>query len=294
MKTWFKVLRPGTLLLALAVFFICIALANGTILVKTLLLSTIILLQLVSNIANDIGDYKKGTDINAQRTDRALVSGKISYKKLFNFLIFLVILTFISGILLLNFAFGFSWQFLVLLTVGILAIFAALKYTLGNKPYAYSGYGDFFVFLFFGVVGVLGGTYCLDNQWILARALPAFGMGFLSIMVLNVNNTRDITDDLMNGKMTIPAVLGKSAALYYQMLLFNWTIINFTVYGILENYEWSNYLFLVMIPFAIGHLLFMYRSIHFYVEKHFYHRELKRLAIGIFFFSVLFYVGSRI
>jgi 1,4-dihydroxy-2-naphthoate octaprenyltransferase len=116
-------------------------------------------LQVLSNFANDYGDGIKGTD-NEDRIGpkRAIQSGVISPQAMKRAIIITSVLTFISAVLLIYFAFGetnigYSIFFLVL---GLLAIASAIRYTVGNTAYGYRGYGDLFVFVFFGLVSTLG------------------------------------------------------------------------------------------------------------------------------------------
>ena len=80
---------------------------------------------------------------------------------------------------------------IIFFVLGIAAIVAAIKYTVGDKAYGYRGLGDLFVFLFFGLVAVYGSYFLYAHKLNFIAFLPAFGIGFLSAGVLNLNNMRD-------------------------------------------------------------------------------------------------------
>lgn len=227
LKNWLQAFRLRTLPLALGAITMGAFAANikGVLQwdIYVLCLVTAIFLQILSNLANDYGDFKKGTD-NDQRKGpaRALQSGIITEKAMLRAVVLFSILSLASGILLiwLGFKNFSSWQTFALLGIGIAAIAAAIKYTVGKSAYGYSGLGDIFVFIFFGLVSV-GGTYFLStgslDGWVL---LPAICMGCLSVSVLNINNIRDIENDKASNKITVAVRLGRKKAKQYQLILF--------------------------------------------------------------------------
>ncbi len=225
-KAFIQAARLRTLPLAIASIMMGSVLAgfyhkhNWT--VTLLALFTAILLQVLSNFANDYGDFKKGTD-DASRTDRALASGSLTIAQMKIALIVTSLATLVSGVLLLYVSLtSLNTDAFVLLLVGFFAIAAALKYTAGKNPYGYSSLGDVAVFVFFGLVSVLGVYYLQTNQldygfyW---SILPASAIGLLAAGVLNVNNIRDIDGDLRNNKITLAVRLKKSGAEVYQLVL---------------------------------------------------------------------------
>lgn len=192
-----------------------------------LALITATLLQVVSNYANDLGDFSKGTDVVAQRSDRALASGKITPQAMKRALIVLVLVTFICGTSLIALAGLFDahngWY---LLATGVLAIFAALGYTLGKNAYGYWGLGDLSVVVFFGLVPVLGmgllqGFFydAASSRYFDVFLMAGLGLGLLSAAVLNVNNYRDLLSDQSMGKKTLAVRLGASKTLFYHRVL---------------------------------------------------------------------------
>lgn len=228
LNAWIHAARLRTLPLSVAGIIMgsSIALAeqqfNGT--VFTLAMLTTLLLQILSNLANDYGDYTHGTD-NANRVgpQRAVQSGVIKPREMKMAVIFVSLLTVFTGTLLIGIAFNemLSLRFFVFLILGLASITAAIKYTIGKKNFGYLGFGDLMVFIFFGLVSVMG-SYFLHtltfNVWVL---LPATTIGLLSSGVLNINNMRDIDNDRHFNKKTIPVRLGsEKSKIYHLVLLF--------------------------------------------------------------------------
>ncbi len=141
-----------------------------------------------------------------------------------------IILTVASGFLLIFHALDSLQNILIFIALGILAILAAIAYTMGNKPYGYVGLGDISVFLFFGLLGVAG-TYFLHTGTVdYLLALPAIGCGLLAVSVLNVNNMRDIENDSACGKRTVAVRLGQQGAKRYHLLLLVCAFLAFAIY----------------------------------------------------------------
>ena len=226
-RAWISAFRPRTLFLAAAGVILGSGLAlhvdRFDLTTALLTLTTALLLQLLSNLANDLGDYVKGTDRTGERVGptRSVQSGLITPLQMKIGIGITALITMVSGLILLLRLFhtiGFV-PIVVFLIVGFLSLFAALFYTLGSRPYGYIGLGDFFAFLFFGPIAVIG-TYYLQAQLIDLRSVyPSIGMGLLSTMILNVNNMRDIENDANSGKRTIAVRLGLAYAKVYHTVL---------------------------------------------------------------------------
>lgn len=191
--------------------------------VIALALLTTFLLQILSNLANDYGDHSHGVD-NEDRVgpQRALQSGAISPQAMRNALLLVCALTLCSGLGLLWLSFGAAGLFtqaLIWLAIGIAAIAAAIKYTVGSSPYGYKGLGDLFVFLFFGIVGVMG-TYMLNSaEWSWMSLPLAICIGCFSTAVLNLNNLRDHENDRAMNKRTLVVMMGFVNGKIYQTAL---------------------------------------------------------------------------
>ena len=258
-KTWIKAARPRTVLLSFSGVLLggflafdqlrSLSPSKGrpylTILFCAL---TAILLQILSNLANDYGDFKKGTD-SAKRVgpQREMQSGAITEKEMKRGLAVTAGLCFISGAMLIFVFAGLTWQELaVFAALGIGAVLAALLYTLGKHPYGYRGLGDLYCFLFFGIAAVAGTFYLATKSLDFSVLLPASAMGFLSNAVLNINNMRDYENDKASGKNSLVVKLGLKKAFVYHCLLISGAFVCLVVYLVLHQARWYSYLFVVL------------------------------------------------
>ena len=215
-------------------------------------LSTAILLQILSNYANDYGDFKNGAD-TAIRTDRVMASGKMSLKQMQIAILTLILLSLISGLGLLFLSIQvISMPFWILLCLGILGIAAAYFYTAGKKPYGYFGLGDFSVYLFFGMLAVLGAYYLQAGTLPYQMTLIAHALACMSVAVLNINNIRDIETDAQKNKHTIATQLGyKRALTYHKILLTNaWTALLLFIY-VTKAFNSLSIIYIVVIGFIL-------------------------------------------
>lgn len=224
-KPWLIAFRLRTLPLATASILLGCGLAalHGAHSwpVSVLAVLTAIFLQVLSNLANDYGDFENGADLAGRVGPvRMVASGGITPAAMKKAMLVFALLALASGVALLWVAFGaFTLSFLALLLLGLAAIAAAVKYTAGRNPYGYAGLGDISVLLFFGLIAVLGTYYLHAQRLELDLLLPALGMGLLSVAVLNLNNMRDRESDARAGKRTIPVRFGAQAAVRYHTLL---------------------------------------------------------------------------
>ncbi len=192
-------------------------------LIFILALLTAFLLQILSNLANDYGDSVHGAD-NGGRVgpERAVQSGRISRESMKRAVVICAGMALVSGLLLLWFSLGRTGRWmdlLLLLGLGIAAIISAYTYTAGSLPYGYKGLGDVFVFLFFGLVSVLGTHYLLTSSFDAVMFWPGVWIGFQSCAVLNLNNLRDHINDERAGKRTLVVRLGYQRAKVFQGFL---------------------------------------------------------------------------
>lgn len=224
-RAWIISFRLRTLPLALSTIFMgsLVAAGQGQFRLSVLIWAslTTLFLQILSNMANDYGDAVSGAD-NEERQgpQRMIQKGVITLKQMKKAMVLFGLLALISGIILIFKA--LSGHILMIVTfflLGISALIAAIKYTVGSKPYGYRGLGDLFVFIFFGLLGV-GGTYYLHaGSWQWPVLLPAVSIGAFSTGVLNLNNIRDINSDIKAGKRTIPVMIGRKMAAFYHLFL---------------------------------------------------------------------------
>ena len=261
-KTWLRAARPRTVLLSLSGILMggVLAAATGSFYPLTVVFCalTAILLQILSNLANDYGDFKKGVD-NVDRTgpQRTLQSGALTEQQMLFGIVVVALITLLSGGVLLLLVWSYiSWKELaVFAALGLAAIAAALCYTLGKRPYGYRGLGDLFCFLFFGWVAVAGTYYLAANRFDPLVMLPATAVGFLSVAVLNINNMRDYENDKASGKNSLVVKMGLEGAFVYHVFLIVGAFVCLTVYLLLRNASWYTYAFWLLFPLFLMDLI---------------------------------------
>lgn len=266
LRIWVDAARPKTLPLAL------VSILTGSVLafsvgswswpVTGLALLTATLLQILSNLANDYGDALKGTD-NEQRLGpmRAIQSGAVSLADMKQAMIINVLLTIVSGLALVFYALDSVRSIAAFLALGVLAILAAIAYTVGNKPYGYVGLGDVSVFIFFGLLGVSGSYFLHTGQIEWRLLLPSLGCGLLAVSVLNINNMRDIENDALCGKRTVVVRLGQQRAKIYHLLLLVGALCAFASYLLLQDRSaWLSVPFLFSLIVLFEHGQAVYRA----------------------------------
>ncbi|NJK97178.1 MAG: 1,4-dihydroxy-2-naphthoate polyprenyltransferase [Bacteroidales bacterium] len=293
-SAWIHAFRLRTLPLAMSSTILgsFIAAAERRFSLKVFLLAsaTTVLLQILSNLANDYGDFKNGKD-NKDRIGppRMVQSGQITPRQMIVAIGLVIILTLVTGLtLIFNGTSGeennIKFFFLIL---GIAAIFAAVKYTVGKNPYGYRGFGDIFVFIFFGLVGVIG-TYYLHTHLLKPDLiLPAASIGFLSAGVLNLNNMRDYYSDKKAMKRTLVVIMGSENAKIYHLFLIIGAMATVLVYTLINFTSPFQFLFLIPVPFFIQNVVIVFKNKK-PVELN---TELRKLALSTLLFSVAFGVG---
>ncbi len=256
-----------------------------------LALITTIGFQVVSNFANDYGDGVKGTD-NANRIgpQRALQSGAISPTQMLNAIKITSLVTFVVTLVLIYIAFGTAHlkYMLIFLILGIASIAAAIKYTMGDNPFGYSGYGDIFVFLFFGLLGVIGSYFLYTKQLDYTLLLPATTLGALSAGVLNLNNMRDRVSDKASNKRTLVVKMGPIYAKYYHYSLLMLALTCAVIYTLFHFRSYPQFLFLIAFIPILRHL----KVVHKNESPALLDPELKILALSTFLFAILFGLGQ--
>ena len=220
-------------------------------------------LQILSNFANDYGDGMKGTD-NADRVGpkRAIQSGLITPRAMKRAIIITSALTLLSAILLIYYAFTDTnlWYSLFYLVLGILSIVSAIRYTVGNTAYGYRGFGDVFVFVFFGLVSTLGVNFLYSKQLDFELVLPAIAIGLLSVGVLNLNNMRDEASDRKSNKNTIVVKIGGAKAKIYHYTLIVTAMVLVLIFAITDDFHFDQYLFLLAYIPLTKHLITVYKN----------------------------------
>lgn len=246
--------------------------------------------QVLSNFANDYGDGIKGSDKNRVGESRMVSSGAITPKQMKRAIIYTTIITLIIALLLIYVAFGSkNFELSVLFFgLGIASIAAAIKYTVGNSAYGYSGFGDLFVFLFFGLLSVVGSYFLFTNQLNFKIFFPAISTGLLSTAVLNLNNLRDREEDKKNNKNTLVVKLGLNRAKIYHFFLVFFALITALIYVFLDFTSIYELVFLVaFIPLIKNIIIVSKNKIPAELDG-----ELKKVALSTFLFAILFGIGQ--
>ncbi|MCP4956880.1 1,4-dihydroxy-2-naphthoate polyprenyltransferase [Photobacterium aquimaris] len=262
---WLDAARPKTLPLAIASILCGSAVAewHGTFSasIAALALLTALLLQILSNLANDYGDAVKGTD-NDDRLgpQRAMQSGLVTAATMRKAMIINIILTAISGLTLILISCKNPHDIVGFLVLGLLAIAASIAYTVGNKPYGYRGLGDLSVLIFFGWLGVAGTYYLQAGQIDALIMLPATACGLLAVGVLNINNLRDIDNDKACGKQTLVVRMGPQWGRKYHLVLLSASVVCFSLFALLEVKSLFGWLFILSLPLLINHGRQVYNS----------------------------------
>jgi len=290
MKHWIEAARLRTLPLSVSgiivgsFYAMSQAIFNWNIVIFALL--TTLGLQILSNFANDYGDGVKGTD-NRERIgpQRAIQSGKITPAAMKKAIALTSFITLTFAVLLIYFAFKKSYLYysLFFLFLGILAIASAIRYTVGKGAYGYKGYGDLFVFIFFGLVSTYGVYFMFSKQldWLLL--LPATAIGFLSVGVLNLNNMRDEESDRKSNKNTLVVKIGGANAKKYHYFLVISAMVLVLIFAYLNGFHFDQYIFVVAYFPLISHLMTVKRN----KNPKLLDPELKKLAISTFLLSIL-------
>ena len=291
MKNWIQAARFRTLPLSVSGIIVGSAYAyhqgfsDWRILV--LALATTLGLQILSNFANDYGDGIKGTDANRIGEKRMVAAGIITSAQMKKAVLITATITFILALLLIYTAFGkenFALS-LIFILLGIGSIGAAIKYTVGKNAYGYSGFGDVFVFVFFGWVSVIGSNFLFTHFIDWKLFLPASAIGMLSVAVLNLNNMRDIENDKIAGKNTLVVKMGLAWAKNYQHFLILFALIlNFIFSLLIHKSIYFSFFVFAYFLFHLGRV----RDAKKYED---FDPELKKVALGTFVLSILFWLS---
>ena len=252
--------------------------------VLVLVCLTTVCLQILSNLSNELGDVLSGTD-TAEREGPAygLNSGALTIREMKTSIGVFVALCCAAGAAMVWVSFGTLWcmESLILLLLGAAAIVAAMRYTLGRNPYGYRAKGDFYVFIFFGLVSVLGSYFVCAHtihSWLLL--LPASAIGFFSMGVLNTNNIRDMETDAPN-RVTVAIKLGLNGARIYQTVLIIAGLASMAAYTALRLPDWRHWLWVITLPLYIVHLRGVWTNTGRALDKYLPMLVITSCALGI-------------
>lgn len=290
--TWINAMRLRTLPLSVSGIVIgsasALLLGYWSNLIFILSLLTTIAYQVLSNLANDLGDSLKGTD-NANRVGpaRTVQKGLISKKEMKAAIIINAIIgVALSAALIIVSLPGMTYlTTLIYCSLAILSILAAITYTIGKKAYGYHGFGDLMVLIFFGFVSVLGVFTLYTKIFEVLMILPALTIGLLSMAVLNLNNMRDHKNDAASGKITMVVRMGPTRAKFYHALLIFLALLSHSVFVVQLH---NPYLFISMLPFLL--LILHLRKVMQTKDPRDFDPELKKVALSTFFIAIVFFV----
>lgn len=255
------------------------------------LLLTTVCLQVLSNMSNELGDFLSGTDSeNRLGPQYGLTEGGLTEPELRRLIRCFIVMCCIFGLAMLWAAFGTLWmvQPLALLLLGAAAIWAAMHYTLGKHPYGYHGWGDLFVFIFFGLVSVMGGYYVVMRTFSSWHVLlPGAAIGFFSVGVLNVNNIRDMITDAAT-RVTVPLKMGeRNAKIYHTILIvLGWSCMLSYTFSCCQIATLWSWLYLLVLPLHIYHVCGVWKLSGRALDS-----MLPLLVVSTFLMSLLFGIG---
>ena len=289
LKIWAEAARPKTLAAGFIPVFVgaSFAWADGNFHTAASLVALFcaLLIQIGTNFANDYFDFKKGGDSpNRIGFTRAVAAGLISPETMLKATILTMGLAFVAGLYLVWIG-GF-----VILAIGVLSLLFGILYTGGPYPLAYNGLGDLFVFIFFGIVAVMGTYYVNTLNWSEPALIASLAVGALCVNILVINNLRDVNEDRVTGKRTLGVIFGeKTLKIEYTVML----VLAFIIPVILWfHYSFSIYMLipLLAIPFSIPLL----KQVWFHTDKSTLNLTLERTARLMVLFGILFSTGILI
>ena len=256
--------------------------------VAVLIVLTTVCLQILSNLSNELGDVLHGTDTEDRVGPQyGLNGGVLTIGEMKVLIGIFVALCIVSGTAMTLLSFGTLWDLtpILVLLLGAGAIMGAMKYTLGRNPYGYRGLGDFYVFVFFGLVAVLGAYFVASHTLFWRLLLPGAAVGCFSVGVLNVNNIRDMETDAAN-RVTVAIRLGERKAKIYQTVLIVLGWILMLAYCQLRMFSWWHYLFVLTLPLFILHLRGVWKRMGKHLDP-----MLPLLVMSTFLFCLLAGIG---
>ncbi len=229
--------------------------------VALFVLLTTAFLQILANVSNELGDFLSGTDsADREGPSYTLTTGLLTRRDFQIMIWVFTALSVICGVIAIWFSYGtlLKLEPIMLMLLGAAAILSAMGYTLGRNPYGYRGWGDLYVFVFFGIVSVGGAYFIASHEMFWRILLPCVAIGLFSVAVLNVNNIRDVETDVRT-RMTIPVRIGARAAKWYQtgLIVIGWVCM--ILYATMRFFDPWHYLFLLTLPLYVVHLVMVWR-----------------------------------
>lgn len=286
LKVWIEAARPKTLAAAFTPVIVGAGIAWHDSVFNTTSTSVALicafLIQIGTNFANDYYDFIKGADTHERiGFQRATAAGLIAPKTMRNATIITMGLAFLIGQYLIWIG---GWQVLV---IGLLSLLFGILYTGGPYPLGYNGLGDIFVFIFFGIVAVMGTYYVNALEWSGASFWASLAVGGLCTNILVINNLRDVEQDTKAGKRTLGVMFGETALkMEYSLMLLLAYAVPLHFYFRLDYGLWILSPFLVL-PLGLIHAMRVWNE----TEKVNLNKVLEQTAKFMALFGILFTIG---
>ena len=285
---WLKAARPKTIPLSISGILVgsSFSIYQGFFdsIIFILAIVTAVFFQVLSNFANDYGDGLKGTDNHRIGPERVVASGLITLSQIKRAIIVTSVFSLGFSLTLIFYVFDDSLlNISIFIGLSLCSIIAAITYTVGKTPYGYYGFGDLFVFIFFGLISVVGSNFLYTKFFDHSVILLAIIIGLLCTAVLNINNIRDIENDKNSAKRTISVQIGFKYAKYYHYLLICLSISLLFIWLIEFDYSSNFVLIIFSILILLRHIYKVFRS-KFPID---FKPLLTELAISVFLVSVL-------
>lgn len=286
LKIWIEAARPKTLAAAFTPVLVGAGIAWNDSLFSVASTSVALicafLIQIGTNFANDYYDYIKGADTHERiGFQRATAAGLIAPKTMRNATIVTMGLAFMIGQYLIWVG---GWQVLV---IGLLSLLFGILYTGGPYPLGYNGLGDIFVFIFFGIVAVMGTYYVNALEWSEASFWASLAVGGLCTNILVINNLRDVEQDEKAGKRTLGVMFGDTA------LKLEYTLMLLLAFAIPPHFYFRlDYGAFIFLPFMILPLAFVHAGkVWNETDKKNLNKVLEQTAKFMALFGILFTAG---
>ncbi len=241
-------------------------------------------IQIATNFFNDAIDHEKGADTQERLgPQRATVGGLLSRRAVYGGAFFFVLLACLISLPLVQ---ARGW---VIVAIGLPSLYLSYGYTGGPFPLAYLGLGELFVILFFGVVAVGGAYFVQTGEWLWPAGVLGVQVGFLSAVLIAINNLRDLEEDRRSGKKTLavrfgPDVLQRIASVFVLLAML------LSLFGYCYGADW--FFFLSVPWFVVG--VTCIRRVKSSSPGQHYNRFLAVAALQLVLFALLFTVAAAI
>lgn len=283
-KAWLLAARPKTLSASIAPVLVGTGLAfqvkhRVPWIYAVFALFSALFIQIATNLINDALDFKKGTDTSTRLGPvRVTQAGLLSAETVMRGAYVCLVVAALLGIPLILRG---AWPIFV---IGVASMIAAYAYTGGPYPLAYHGLGEVFVMIFFGIVAVGGTYYVLTLQYAIEAFLCGVAIGSLAVVILAINNLRDIEGDRASNKKTIAVRLGERGA---RAEIVAFIVLAFVAIAFVAP------LTLLAMPLAIVLIVRVYRSSGRELNRCLAMAGALEMAFALLFLVICLFTGTR-